>query len=78
MSNFQEQTNLINELRQKLEEAQDYINKIKDRTKKSYNKKFFTDKETLTIEEQQLKDERIKKRREYMNKRYHDIYKNKK
>ncbi len=77
MNSFEEQTNLINELKKQLEEAHKYIETIKERSKKSYNKKFFTNKIDLTEEEKQLKQERIQKRRDYMNKRYKEIYKKK-
>ena len=65
----------LEQLKTMLDEKRKKHNEV---CKKAYKKKYLKDKETLTEEEQQLKDERIKKRREYMNKRYHDIYKNKK
>ena len=65
----------LEQLKTMLDEKRKKHNEV---CKKAYKKKYLKDKEILTVEEQQLKDERIKKRREYMNKRYHDIYKNKK
>jgi len=78
MTSSNHQDLIIKELTQKLEDANAYIKKLKLSAKKSYNKKYFNHKEILTEEEKQIKQERLKKRREYMNNRYHTIYKKKK
>ncbi len=56
----------LEQIKSMLEEKRKKHNEV---CKKSYNKKFLKDKETLTEEEKELKEQRLKKRREYMNKR---------
>jgi len=74
-----EQYDLINELKKQLETANELLkkekDKLKERSKKAYRKRFLIDKENLTDDEKQIQKQKIEKRRAYMNKRYNEIYK---
>jgi ribosomal protein L14E/L6E/L27E len=70
-----------NEMIQKikeLEEIKNKYNKDKSRCKKWYSSYYMKEETSLTDEEQKTKEERINKRRAYMNARYQKIYKPKK
>lgn len=59
-------------LNTKLEEE---TKKRRKYVKKAYEKHYLKNKTDLTDEEKKLQQERIQKRREYMNNRYQTIYK---
>lgn len=61
-----------------LDDIKTKYNKDKSRCKKWYSNYYMKDEASLTDEEKKTQEERIKKRREYMNARYQTIYKPKK
>jgi len=62
----------LEDLRERFVKKRAVINKG---VKKHYKKYYMKDETSLTDEEKKTQEERIKKRREYMNARYQKIYK---